>query len=184
MDIKYRIYPSGSIQILDCIKVRRVMIRCQRGFVSKYLNKREYDICEYEEPEILEIELFNDTIVKVEFNNGVRECNYYHHYSDKYKNCVRVFFTIENKIETYKCPCPFNDGKHCGYDWSHGINIDAYSCDSHCNKVIKILDFWDPNDPERIKRKEYFRNHIWEELMRVFWNPKRKWTAWYLRLDN
>jgi hypothetical protein len=181
MDIKYRIYPSGSVKILDFIRVRRVIILCQRGYVSKYLNKREYDICEYEEPEILEIELFNDMIGKVEFNNGVREYNYYRHYYDKYKNFERVFFSIENKIETYKCPC--NNGKHCEYDWSHGINIDAYNCGSHCNKVIKILDFWDPDDLERKRHKEYFRDNVLEEMMKVFWNPKRKWTMWYLKLE-
>jgi hypothetical protein len=49
-------------------------------------------------------------------------------------------------------------------------------------KMIRILDFWDPDDPERKRHKEYFRDNVWEEMMRVFWNPKRKWTEWYLGL--
>jgi hypothetical protein len=45
---------------------------------------------------------------------------------------------------------------------------------------IKILDFWDPDDLERKRHKEYFRDNVWEELMKVFWNPKRK----VVELDN
>jgi hypothetical protein len=155
MGIRYKIHPSGSIEILNRYKYLLVLVEI------------------YDKNNIL----LSKCILNVIACDGG---------FDLYKNYL-IIKQPENKLLTNGSYCCGKDGYYNSYE-----DEDFYLVEGDNNTVetvyieltkIKILDFWDPDDLERKRHKEYFRDNVWEEMMKVFWNPKRKWTMWYLKLE-